>query len=160
MGGGQESRRFKKPSARSFSWSSLKTWRGASNQWVSKLSVFHICRTFIALLPASTCLKQWVQKAWWSGARTAFLVEKGSGPSWQWGEFQQSPRSSKGDAQDETINTVTQINHLSGWEQDLTPTGSIYTEKLKAPQRRETRVYRRCTWNSVPNGQQMVSVSE
>lgn len=37
------------------------------------------------------------------------------------------------------------INSLPGWEQGSTPMESINTEKLKAPQRRETKVYMRGT---------------
>lgn len=47
----------------------------------------------------------------------------------------------KGRCLGSAINTFPQINSLPGWEQGLTPMGSINTEKLKAPQRRGTKVY-------------------
>lgn len=87
---------------------------------------------------SSTCLEEESTKGL-IGPRTAFLGEKGNGLSWQRSEFQQSPQSSKGDDGDEAMDTFPQINSLSGREKGLTLTGSINTEKLKAPQRRETK---------------------
>lgn len=137
-------------------------WRWAVNQLVSKLSEFDI-RSFIALspVPSSTCSEV--------ASTEGLMLRAKDGLPWRKGknrlsrlqrEFQRSPQSSKGDAWDETINTIPQINNLCGWEWDLTPRGSINAEKWKAPQRRATKVYRRGTWNSVPSGHQVISGSK